>query len=296
MNSVKEPIGKWGGSWTDKKLNAFENYVRAYLTIMQAQKEKYNGWPTTIYFDGFVGSGSRYNEEGTSLFSEYFNENEINVYKGSAERVLRLKQKFDYYYFIDSDKAAIQELETKLKDSGLVNNNCHFINDDVNNQLIKLLKILDEKTAALVLLDPFGMQVNWNSIEVLVGKRVDIWILLPSGVIINRLLDSKGKLTFSNKLESFFGLTIDEIKDRFYKIEENETLFDTEQRLKKVDDSISKIAELYISKLKNIFIYVTESPMILYNDKNIAIYHFIFASNNETAHKIAKYIIKEKTK
>lgn len=26
---------------------------------MNKQKQKYNGWPNTIYFDGFAGSGSR---------------------------------------------------------------------------------------------------------------------------------------------------------------------------------------------------------------------------------------------
>lgn len=288
---------KWGGSWTKRKLDAFENYVGAYLTIMLSQKAKYNGWPTIIYFDGFAGSGSRNNEEGKNLnlFSEYFDENETNLYKGSAERVLKLVQKFDYYYFIDSDKTAIQKLEKKLKESNLVNNKCYFINDDVNNQLIELSKILDKQTAALVLLDPFGMQVNWESILTLNGKRVDLWTLLPSGVIINRLLDNKGELKFSNKLESFFGLPIDEIKKRFYKIEKNQTLFDTEERIKKVDDSISKIATLYISKLKEIFKFVTESPMILYNDKNVPIYHFIFASNNETALKIANYIVEKKS-
>lgn len=293
MNRVEEPKVNWGGSWTERKLNAFEKYVRAYLMIMQAQKEKYNGWPTTIYLDGFAGSGSRYNEEEKNLFSEYFDENEINVYKGSAERVLKLEQKFDFYYFIDTDKTAIKNLEAKLKEYNLVNNQCHFINDDVNNQLMNLLNILDKKSAALVLLDPFGMQVNWSSIESLAGKRIDLWTLLPSGIIINRLLDNKGKLIFSSKLESFFGLRIDEIKNQFYKIENNQTFFKIEKKIKKVDDSINKIAQLYIFKLKKIFKYVTESPLVLYNDKNVAIYHFIFASNNKTAYKIAKYIIEE---
>ncbi len=55
MNEVKEPQINWGGSWTELKLDAFENYVNAYLTIMSAQKQKFSGWPTTIYFDGFAG-------------------------------------------------------------------------------------------------------------------------------------------------------------------------------------------------------------------------------------------------
>ncbi|MBK7553424.1 MAG: hypothetical protein IPI55_02165 [Flavobacteriales bacterium] len=50
--SEPKPEG-WGGSWTEKKLVAFEKYVKAYLTIMAK-----NPYWKTIYFDGFAGSGN----------------------------------------------------------------------------------------------------------------------------------------------------------------------------------------------------------------------------------------------
>ncbi|MDY6256385.1 MAG: hypothetical protein SPL58_00160 [Bacteroidaceae bacterium] len=31
----------WGGQWTEEKLDAFEKYVNAYLTIMNVYKERY---------------------------------------------------------------------------------------------------------------------------------------------------------------------------------------------------------------------------------------------------------------
>ncbi|MGK9475366.1 three-Cys-motif partner protein TcmP [Melioribacter sp. OK-6-Me] len=252
MNQVNEPKSIWGGNWTEKKLEAFENYVSAYLTIMNAQKRKYNGWPITIYFDGFAGSGERISmsEEQRQLFSEYLVKEDLAVYKGSAERVLSISQKFDYYYLVDNDLRAIEKLKNKLSFLNLILNNCYFIPDDVNNQLIKLSEILNQTSAALVLLDPFGMQINWSSIEKLKDKRVDLWILIPSGVIINRFLDKKGKLIFSKKLQSYFGLTEDEIRDRFYDVETVETLFGDEEKIKKTNDSIHKIAELYIENLK----------------------------------------------
>ena len=45
---------KWGGKWTEEKLDAFEKYVRAYLTIMNNYRDVY-GWKL-LYFDGFAGS------------------------------------------------------------------------------------------------------------------------------------------------------------------------------------------------------------------------------------------------
>lgn len=223
MNEVKEPQINWGGSWTELKLDAFENYVNAYLTIMSAQKQKFSGWPTTIYFDGFAGSGERFStiEEEKDLFSDYFIKEDLELYKGSAERVLSLNQKFDHYYFVDNNKKAIDKLKQKLSNSNLIRINCNFITDNVNNQLINLSKILNSQNAALVLLDPFGMQIDWSSIEILKDKRVDLWILIPSGVIINRFLDRKGKLNFSNKLQSYFGLSEDKIRERFYETEKD---------------------------------------------------------------------------
>lgn len=35
-------FSSWGGQWTEEKLGAFEKYVTAYLTIMNASRDKYN--------------------------------------------------------------------------------------------------------------------------------------------------------------------------------------------------------------------------------------------------------------
>ena len=55
--SMASEPSSWGGLWTEEKLEAFEKYVNAYLTIMNVSRKKY-GWKL-IYFDGFAGSGSR---------------------------------------------------------------------------------------------------------------------------------------------------------------------------------------------------------------------------------------------
>jgi three-Cys-motif partner protein len=295
---MKKDSKSWGGPWTEEKLEAFQKYVKAYLNIMNKQKEKYGGWPTTIYFDGFSGSGQKdYNKKDIQqgdiqlLFFENIEQEELITYKGSPERVLSLDMKFDEYYFVDIDEKAIKELESYLRSRGLAKENCHFIQGDVNQELKKFSKKLNDKKASLVFLDPFGMQINWESIKLLKGKRVDLWILLPSGVIVNRLLDREGKLIFSEKLEKFFGLPIEEIKEKFYKIEMENTLFGKKQRIKKVENSIEEIAKIYIDQLKKVFQHVTDPPYTLKNSKNVTIYHFIFASNNKTAYKIASDII-----
>ncbi len=147
---------------------------------------------------------------------------------------------------------------------------------------------------ALVLLDPFGMQVNWDSIKALANTSTDLWILIPTGVIVNRLLDRKAELKHIEILSSFFGLSEIEIRNYFYKKEIIQTLFGKEEIISKVNQPIKKIAELYIKQLSKIFHHVTDKPLVLYNTRNTPIFHFAFASNNATAKNIATQIINKR--
>lgn len=217
----------WGGTWTEEKLDALEKYVNAYLTIMNAKRSDF-GWKL-IYFDGFAGSGSR-NEDGAQTVSDLMldlfkedciDEDELNTYKGAAERVLSIKQKgFDQYVFVDKNKTSSRQLEDRLtplkKEKNLV-----FKTSDANEQVMTLAQAMqkNKRLVSLVLLDPFGMQVDWTSIQQLKGTRTDLWILIPTGVIVNRLLDRKCELTHIDKLTSFFGKDEAYLKDYFYKRE-----------------------------------------------------------------------------
>ncbi len=51
------------------------------------------------------------------------------------------------------------------------------------------------------------------------------------------------------------------------------------------------ILDLYVERLKTIWDFVTEKPLCLMNTRNVPIFHFVFASNNQNAVKIAKQII-----
>jgi len=288
----------WGNSWTEDKLNAFTKYVNAYLTIMNANKKKY-GW-RTLYFDGFAGSGDLNKKGGISsatpdnpLILDFgIEEAETKVYKGAAERILTLQKKFDYYYFIDLNGESLKKLEEKLRPFD-ISNRLQFREGDANKYLKEMSATLkkDKKLKALVLLDPFGMQINWESIEFLAGTASDVWILIPSGVIINRLLDRKGELTNINKLCSFFGLTEDEIRKEFYTEKVSQTLFGEQTNIQKISEPIKKIADLYIKRLHGVWKYVSQEPLIMKNTRNVEIFHFAFASNNPAGLKIAKDII-----
>ncbi len=298
---LSEPLHAWGGAWTEEKLNSFEKYVKAYLTIMNKYREQY-GWKL-IYFDGFAGSGSRAEsllEADSPLMKDLFDDDalspqELSIYKGSAERVLSIPQRgFDCYFFIDKDQVSSNMLKERLS-KFKTSHKLIFRNSDANHQVKIIAEAMkkDCRYASLVFLDPFGMQVNWDAIKELQNTRTDLWILIPTGVIVNRLLDRKGKLEHIDKLKTFFGKDEEFLRNYFYTTNTERTLFGDVEIIQKVGMPIQKIAELYINQLKTVFKHVTEKPKVLYNTRNTPIFHFAFASNNATAKKIANQIIQK---
>lgn len=298
----------WGGRWTEEKLDAFEKYVKAYLTIMNAYRDA-NGW-MLLYFDGFAGSGTRSQEEevlemqeALDLFGREVTSEDFNVYQGAAERVVKIEsdniRSFDHYYFVDKNEENCYALQEKLASYETIGKK-HYLPKDANEAVKMLASTLHNynNCKALAFLDPFGMQIDWTSIASLKALSVDLWILVPTGVIINRLLerkvDQQRGLAHAEKLEAFFGMSEAEIKAFFYTEKQVPTLFgDDETVITKAENSIRKIAQLYVERLKSIFPYVTEDPMVLYNNHNVPIFHLVFAAKNKTAMKIAQDIIKK---
>ena len=206
--SKKKTDSSWGGPWTEQKLDCFESYVKAYLTIMNVYRDKFN-WKL-IYFDGFAGCGSRtlseceQEEQSNELLELFESDNcddtkkELNVYAGAAERVIRLEQEmrgFDYYYFVDTNESNLTKLNLKLAQYN-VQGKVAYRHDNANKQAELLAGAManNPKLKTLCFLDPFGMNIKWETIQQLAGKSIDLWILVPIGTIVNRLVKVDGTL------------------------------------------------------------------------------------------------------
>lgn len=150
---------------------------------------------------------------------------------------------------------------------------------------------------ALAFIDPYGMSVNWSSIEALKGIGVDLWILVPTGIGVGRLLKNNGDISeaWLVKREKFLGLSKEEVKSHFYKKQEVNTLFGTETILEKEKDAVSKAGQLYKERLNTVFKFVSDS-FVMKNSTNSIMYHFMMATNNPNALKIANDVIKPKYK
>lgn len=277
-------MNNFGGDWTAQKIQILEKYTKAYLTIMKDRQY----WKL-VYFDGFAGAGEILmgNEDASYSIS------------GAAKRILSIEnhRNFDIYYFVELDSRKADNLKNELS---RYPQKKYVVSDDCNRKLSGLANFLATKQKendvhkALVFLDPFGMSLKWSSIESLKGLGVDIWILVPTGVGANRLLTLNGQIpdAWYSKLETFFGIERSLIKNTFYESNSTTNLFgDIEKKDVKNNNSVKKIIELYTSRLKEVFEHVS-TPYEMRNSTNSVMYHFVLASNNKVAVKIANEVIK----
>jgi three-Cys-motif partner protein len=281
---VKEPTQSWGGDWTKKKIEILVEYAKAYLTIMN----KYPFWKL-LYFDGFAGTGIISGKKET----------DVDITIGAARRIVEINEprEFDQYYFVEKNKTNAAKLEANTK-SLYPNKNIIIAVEDCNKKLLSLSQFLKspkgKKTKVLAYLDPYGMQLEWSSIESLADAGIDLWILVPTGMGVNRLLKTNGDISeeWITKLKVFLGMDEIQIREYFYKEKIELTLFGEEKRINKETNAIEKSGVLYRERLNMVFKFVSD-PFILRSSQGNILYHMFLASNNHTARKIANDVIKK---
>lgn len=273
-------MNNFGGDWTNQKIEIVTSYTQAYLTVMKNQPFK------LIYFDGFAGSGD-------------IEKQDEDVIQGAALRVLAINnpKPFDLYYFVELVKKYADNLEAQIK-LKFPERRCVVRSEDCNVKIKDMADYLrkPENNLAKVLafIDPKGMQVKWESLEMLNGLGIDMWILVPLGMGVTRLLKKDGNISdaWVNRLQIFLGMQESEIRNYFY-ADERINLFGESENGQRLDNAIVRAAKLYQERLKTIFKYVSQ-PFVMRNSKNSPMYHFYLATNNTTAIKIANDVIKPK--
>jgi len=293
------PVDEFGGDWTAEKLERVRKYLAAYTVIFARNPKAQKLIP--IYVDAFAGTGYRTKpprlDAQTALFEELAEPESEAFLKGSARIALEVEPPFKQYVFIEQEAARAQELE-KLKLQFPDKATCvTIVREDANTYLKEWCKRTDWRAyRAVMFLDPYGMQVDWSLIEAIANTRaVDLWILFPLGIAVNRLL-TKAELPPKKWAEALTRiLGTEEWRDAFYSVEVERTLFGNQQvRTKEAD--FGKIGRYFVARLKTIFTAVASNPLPLRNSRNIPLYLLCFAAGNpkgaSTALKIAQSILR----
>lgn len=279
---------QFGGDWTTRKLAIVSAYLSAYTTALK------NAPFETLYIDAFAGTGYRTpsRRKGTDistelLFPDLSTDEPQSLLAGSARRALLTQPEFHRYVFIERSTAYRAEL-TKLTGEfpGLADR-IQIVGGDANEKLQELCKEPWRRRRAVLFLDPYGMQLEWSTVEAIANtKAIDLWLLFPLGIGVNRLLTRSADIpdSWRRRLDLLLGTT--DWFDEFYRVESEPNLFgDAEQRVIKA--SMATIGRYFVRRLGAIFSGVLEDPAVLCNSTNNPLYLLCFAVGNEKGKPIA---------
>ncbi|MGE3067239.1 MAG: three-Cys-motif partner protein TcmP [Hyphomicrobiaceae bacterium] len=281
---------EFGGAWSAKKLDCVSKYLKAYQTALKNKNFE------LVYIDAFCGNGSQKLKENDDQLSMI---GAREFMRGSAQRAVELEVPFQRYHFIDKSKQSLAQLQTRLtKLRPDLANRMHFHPGDVNVELPRIVANLNVKrNRAVVFADPFGMQLDWETVEAVAAcPIIDFWYLVPTGLALNRMATKSGKMSkaWSDRLDRSLGSN--EWRTRWYRRVEEDGLFGTIESVEKVVD-VGLIEDHFQARLRTAFPLVAKNRMQL-KDQGRVLFTLMFACSNPSpaarvlASRIANRLLK----
>ena len=284
------------GPWAREKLDRLKAYLDPYTRILRSRRSWYEH---VIYFDAFAGAGKaplrKENTTTTDLPllpnpSDAQHDDDYSEYVlGSPYIALSLEVPFTEYIFVEKDEHKASELEAfvepfrKRSDIRVVVSDAdtvirHEINGANRNW---------RKTRGVFFLDPFGLQVGWDAIELLAKtKAIEVIVNLPVGTTIQRFLPKNAEVTESNRarLNKYFG------DEGWYDV-----VYSSQQDLfgsivAKNEDAGEKLARWYVDRMKRIFGHAS-APRLIRNQNGGHLYYLVWAGPHPKGYEIAKYVL-----
>lgn len=283
---------RFGGPWTQEKLDVLRAYLNAYTQALKKQSFR------LVYIDAFAGTGDRAVKRRRQVTTLMEIPELDEITNGSARLALEIDPPFDRYIFIEKEQRKSSVLE-HLK-SDFSNRTVEVLNEDANTAVQRICRQTDWwKNRAVLFLDPYGMQVSWETLEaVAVTKAIDLWMLYPTGIGLNRLLTKDGEIPieWQQTLDRSLGCT--DWRQAFYRQRKIPNLFG-ESTTELVKDANSKKFEAYLlDRLRTIFAGVASKTLPLINSKGQVMYLLCFACGNprgvDLAMRIANSVIRKR--
>lgn len=231
----------------------------------------------TVYIDGFAGSGEVPLAEHTD---DLFDEDVQTVIAGSADRALNVEPPFERYIFIDERKKCIDALRTKFGDNPHANS-VSYKRGDANEHIQEFCSSEQWKSQrGVVLLDPFGSQVNWPTVEAIAAtKALDLWYLFPAGLSVFRQISSAGTVDPTHEASITRLLGTEEWKTAFLRPSKQGDLFGETEKLEKVVTP-ENAALFMIERLREVFEGGVMDKMIPLGKHAYPSYYLLFAWGN----------------
>lgn len=280
---------RFGGPWTVEKLEALRAYLTSYAQALKNQPFQ------RLYIDAFAGTGDRTSKRRE--VSRLFEVPELDdMTKGSARVALEIDPPFNRYIFIEKRTSRASALEQLRSD--YVGQNIEILNEDANTAVQRICANTNwRNNRAVLFLDPYGMQVSWDTLAAVAAtKAIDLWMLYPTGMGLNRLLTNDGEIPpeWQQTLDRSLGCA--DWRQAFYRERRVPNLFEDRATIVVKDANTEKFEAFLLDRLRTIFAGVLPKSLPLMNSKGQVMYLLCFAIGNprgvQLAMRIAGAVIK----
>jgi three-Cys-motif partner protein len=254
------------GSWAHDKLAVVTKYNSAFGTAC------HNKWDQWFYVDGLAGSGvNRIAEEGGRLIW------------GSPVIALRAGPPFTRCVFLEQDAAraaALDERTAPLAERRVVEQG------EVNADLLPMMKLhVPRRHPVLVLLDPYGLEIDWATIRAVADFRQYKW---KAEILILFNIDGTNRVMHAlerkdhGTLDRFWG------DDTWHKLWKEKAA----GGLSTPDQTRNRWLELYTDKLKDQlgYKYAISKDVRRAGHVGRFKYSLVFATDNATGAKIMDHV------
>lgn len=297
----------FGGEWTTIKLDIIAKYLSAYTRALKDKPSPTQPF-VKAYIDAFAGTGYRTMSKGefdseddraepaNLAFPDLAEPEPQQLLAGSARLALKVEPAFDRYIFIEQNRRHVRALESLKEEFPDKESKITITRGEANAEIQRLCKLNWTGRRAVLFLDPYGMQVEWATIEAIAKtKSIDLWLLFPLGIGVNRLVTRSGEIPaeWQRRLDLLLGPT--GWREAFYTVVQQRQLFDEPQE-RVVKASVETIGAYFNERLSGIFPGVAKRPAVLRNSVGNPLFLLCFAAANEngapTAVKIANSLLK----
>ena len=270
----------FGGLWTRKKLQVLEKYLKFYTTALKGQ-------PFTLhYVDAFAGTGSHdpkvKGAQGEIIPYEDFH--------GSVTTALEVEPGFHHYHFNDLNSDYLRELQN-LK-SKYPNKKIHITGKDANLFVPEFCQGLGEGDRAVLFLDPYSTQLDWDTLQYIAATRkIDLWLLFPISAITRMTPRDGSKIRpeWSDTITRLLGK--EEWEKALYKPKSQPVMddlfgdMDTQEATERLN--IDELEDWVTRRLKETFSYVAKPYRLTNQNRPLFSFYFAVSNSKEKAWRLA---------
>jgi three-Cys-motif partner protein len=290
--------GDFFHSGTESKLKAISGYLASYQKVLS----KFRAHPgnRTVYFDGFAGTGDLpIGIDDGGLLHDV--EDLAAIAEGSARRALAVVPWFDEYFFVERSRGKAVELAKLKVEFSDRADRIHTIRGEANAETLVFCRKTDwRRTRAVVFLDPFGNQVNWETITEIARRPIDLWYLFPAHLGVNRQISNAGVVDDPNaaSLDRVYGTT--EWRNKFLVRETVRELDGSEREQVRKQLNADIATQFMIDRMKGVFRGGVVDSWLPLGKNGRHWYSLVFAWGNpnqrasEIAQRIATHIMTRK--